>query len=100
MGEVDLFKIYNIMMILYKCTKFELVSTRNNVTKKPQDIVVEFYIEKKYKVNIKRLHRQLEKHICVVQNYYLIADEGKVTLLVEFIDTHKKFKPSLNFCLN
>jgi hypothetical protein len=99
MGNINIFKIFKVLMVLYNCRSFQLFSTRNTHPNFPDEVMIEFYIDTTRKVNVRRLHRQFERHICV-ENYFFIAEEGKISLIVQLNVPQQKFRPDLNFCLN
>ena len=100
MGNIDTFKIFQILMLAYNCRSFELFSTRNSKAKCPDEIMIDFYIDKSALVNLRRLHKQIGNHIFVATNYFLIVQEGVITLTVQFNNPDKIFKANTNFCLN
>lgn len=99
MGNINIFKIFKVLMVLYKCRSFEVFSTRNSQPNCPDEILIDFYLDRARKIDVRRLHRQFERHICV-ENYFLIAEEGKLSLIVQFNKPEQKYRPDLNFCLN
>ena len=86
-------------MVLYNCRSFEVFATHNSRPNCPDEIMINFYIDVNRKADVRRLHRQFERHICVY-NYFLLSEKGKVSLIVQFHRPEQKFKPDLNFCLN
>ena len=63
------------MIRFYRSHGFEVFSTIDNETLLPEETIIEFKCDYLVKVNVKRLQRQLDKHIKSVKNYFIVVEE-------------------------
>ena len=97
---INIYEIYLIMIRFYRSHGFEVFSTIDNETLLPEETIIEFKCDYLVKVNVKRLQRQLDKHIKSVKNYFIVVEESKIIVVIQFNQTKIIFGTEMEFSLN
>lgn len=83
MRNVNLSNIYLHLIQFYGANKFEVFSAVNQY-RVPTETILEFYLEKETKVNLKRLNRVLEREIKQVKKFFVVQEDFKIVIYIQY----------------
>lgn len=86
MRNVNLSNIYLHLIQFYGVNKFEVFSAVNQY-RVPTETMIEFYLERDIKVNLRRLNRVLEKEIKLVKKFFAVQEDSKIVICIQYHKT-------------
>ncbi|MFV8373177.1 hypothetical protein [Flavobacterium sp. LB2P74] len=100
MRDVNLSNIYLYMIQFYGVKKFEVFSVINEFGSSPTETMIEFYYNSSIKVNPIRLHRNLENKIRNVNKFFVIVEESKIIVHIDFNREKGMIQYDLEYSMN
>lgn len=86
MRNVNLSNIYLHLIQFYGANKFEVFSVVNQY-RVPTETIIEFYLNHDIKANLKRLNRVLEREIKLAKNFFVVQEDLKIVICIQFHST-------------
>jgi hypothetical protein len=86
MKNVNLSNIYLHLIQFYGVSKFEVTSVVNHY-RTPKETKIEFYLTRDIKVNLIRLNRVLEREIKLVKKFFVVQEDLKIVICIQFHST-------------
>lgn len=83
MRNVNLSNIYLHLIQFYGANKFEIYSTVNQY-RVPTETIIEFHLNHDIRANLKRINRVLEKEIKLVKNFYVVQEDLKIIICIQY----------------
>lgn len=83
MRNVNLTNIYLHLIQFYGVNKFEVFSVVNQY-RVPNETIIEFHLDRETKVNLKRLNRVLEREIKSVKKFFIVQEDSKLIICIQF----------------
>lgn len=83
MRNVNLSNIYLHLIQFYRANKFEVFSVVNQY-RMPNETIIEFHLDRETKVNLKRLNRVLEREIKSVKKFFVVQEDSKLIICIQF----------------
>lgn len=83
MKNVNLSGIYLHLIMFYGVSKFEVFSVVNQY-RVPTETIIEFYLNQDIKANLKRLNRVLEREIKQVKKFFVVQENLKIVIYIEY----------------
>ena len=83
MKNLNLSNIYLHLIQFYGVNKFEVFSVVNP-DRVPTETIIEFYLNQDIKANLKRLNRVLEREIKQVKKFFVVQEDFKIVIYIEY----------------
>ncbi|MBA9072585.1 hypothetical protein GGR22_000711 [Flavobacterium gossypii] len=83
MRNVNLSNIYLHLIQFYGVSKFEVFSVVNHY-RVPTETMIEFYLNRDIKVNLRRLNRVLEREIKLVKKFFVVQEDSKLIICIQY----------------
>lgn len=99
MRNVNLSNIYLHLTKFYGANKFEVFSVVNQY-RVPTETIIEFHLNHDIKANIKRLNRVLEREIILAKNFFVIQEDFKIVICIQFHPTKALFEYDFEYSAN
>ena len=100
MKDVNLTRIYLHMVKFYGVKRFEVFSDVDPKWLNPKETMIEFYYDTSKKVNHKRLQRILERDIKNVNNFFVVVEDDKIIIHIDYYKKVGIFDYDFEFCKN
>jgi hypothetical protein len=84
MKDVNLSRIYLHMVKFYGVKRFEVFSDVDSKWLNPKETMIEFYYDTSKKVNHKRLQRVLERDIKNVNRFFVVVEDDKIVIHIDY----------------
>ena len=72
------------MVKFYGVTKFKVFSDVDKKTLNPKETLIEFFYDTSKKINYPRLHRILERYILNVKEFFVVVEDSKIIIHIEY----------------
>lgn len=100
MKDVNLSRIYLHMIKFYGVKRFEVFSDVDPKWLNPKETMIEFYYDTSKKVNHKRLQRVLERDIKNVNRFFVVVEDDKIIMHIEYSKKVGLFDYDFELCKN
>lgn len=100
MKDVNLSSIYLHMVKFYGVKRFEVFSDVDPKWLNPKETMIEFYYDTTRKVNHKRLQRILERDIKNVNRFFVVVEEDKIIIHIDYYNKVGLFDYDFEFRKN
>ena len=84
MKDVNLSRIYLHMIKFYGVKRFEVFSNVDPKWLNPKETMIEFYYDTSKKVIHKRLQRVLERDIKNVNRFFVVVEDDKIVIHIDY----------------
>ncbi len=84
MKDVNLIGIYLHMVRFYGVNKFQVFSDVDKKSLNPKETLIEFFYDTSKKINHPRLHRILERYILNEKEFFVVVEDDKIIIHIEF----------------
>jgi hypothetical protein len=100
MKDVNLSRIYLHMVKFYGVKRFEVFSDVDPKWLNPKETMIEFYYDITKKVNHKRLNKVLERDIKNVNRFFVVVEDDKIVIHIDYNKEVGIFDYDFEFCKN
>ncbi|MEY3498623.1 MAG: hypothetical protein RL308_292 [Bacteroidota bacterium] len=100
MKDVNLSRIYLHMARFYGVTNFKVFSILDEKWSNPKETKIEFHYDTTRKINHPRLQRILERYILNVKEFFVVVQENKIIIHIDFRKEIGLFDFDFELCKN